>query len=100
MKEKVCPMCGKTFIGKHNQKYCGKECSATATRERHKKQKRVDDYKQKLEGYQQESKVSLEEAARKAREAGLTYGQYMAREYAGQIKKIRAGSKQHGKERE
>lgn len=87
---KVCPVCGKEFT-ERTRKYCSPKCSKEGYRRRQLKYS-IDRYHEEKENRQKAAgrikKVSpLEEAARKAREAGMTYGQYVALEYA----KIRRG---------
>lgn len=62
----TCDWCGKEFLSDRRKKYCSKECRFRANG-RGPKKKKVP------------PKMSLEEIARASREAGLTYGQYVAK---------------------
>jgi len=85
-KTRTCPVCGKEFIIKGKRKYCSEECSEkvcsqrkkTWGKEYYRKPGRIN---AKQEGAQKRES-SLQELARKAREAGMTYGQYVAMDYA------------------
>ena len=63
-----CQYCGKEFTSNQRKKYC---CAEHGIKANNKKR-----YKKKMH-----QSTSLSEVARLAREQGLTYGQYMQREY-------------------
>lgn len=80
---KICPVCGRKFIHR-NRKYCCAECSKKGylkNQTRRNKERRLKGgMMRRIEHPKPES--TLQEKARKAREAGMTYGQYVAMEYA------------------
>lgn len=85
---KICPVCGGKVTAK-NRKYCSPKCSKEGYRRRQAKysiEKYHKDKRIKEDGKPKEERP-IETLARKAREAGMTYGQYVALEYA----KIRRG---------
>lgn len=88
-----CVVCGKEFTPekrKHMAKTCSEECSRENSR-RHrvlyqkehaeKYNKNSKEYYWRKKGKTGQSKISLDDAARLAREEGLSYGQWMARRY-------------------
>lgn len=82
---KVCPVCGKEFTDR-TRKYCGPKCSKEGYQRRQAKYS-IDRYHTEKENHQRElsrtKKLSpLEEISRRARKAGMSYGQYVALEYA------------------
>ena len=92
-KEVKCVVCGKEFTPekrKHMAKTCSEECSRENSR-RHrvlyqkehaeKYNKNSKEYYWRKKGKTGQSKISLDDAARLAREEGLSYGQWMARRY-------------------
>ena len=89
---KICPVCGGKVTAK-NRKYCSPKCSKEGYRRRQAKYsiKRYHTEKENQLGATKEPKGEnqLERLARKAREAGMTYGQYVALEYAGRIQNAR-----------
>lgn len=94
---KICPVCGKEFTEK-NRKYCSHECSNEGYRRRQAKcsKERYHAEKERLKEAGKVKKESpLQEMARKAREAGMTYGQYVALEY-GRIENARCKTDQSG----
>ena len=82
MREKKCPVCGKVFKPSGRQKYCNPKCTDIAQRNK-LKSLNVEGKSRALR------EKSLSEVAAEARKAGMTYGQYMAREYAEQVKERR-----------
>lgn len=82
---RICPVCGKEFIDR-TRKYCSPKCSKEGYRRRQLKYS-IDRYHEEKENQLRETKKpkeksQLERLAREAREAGMTYGQYVALEYA------------------
>lgn len=89
--QRICPVCGKTFDNKR-RKYCSVVCSGKANKNKakeyskkeYKKVKRKRRKKKavlgKVPSASQES--SLQKTAREAKEAGMTYGQYVGIEHA------------------
>lgn len=74
-----CAFCGKEFIWSCNSsQYCSRECMEKADNVSLLFRKEI---KELLEQYRPKSqpKVPLEDAVRMAKEAGLSYGQFMAR---------------------
>ena len=74
---KVCDRCGKEFEANESriyQKYCSIEC-----REKARIQKRRETYERKKEEKKKKVVDKLQQDAAGAREAGMTYGQYMAK---------------------
>ena len=76
-KVRICPVCGREVTDR-NRKYCCEECSKKGYI---RNQIRLKEEKEKRAG-RQKRESSLQELARKAREAGMTYGQYVAMDYA------------------
>ena len=66
----VCRFCGKEFKSKKKCAYCSTQCRGRYRRN------------SKRPSRAPKGALSLSEVARLAREQGLTYGQYMQREYA------------------
>lgn len=79
--ERVCPMCGSTFVLDGNyRKYCSSKCRRAAEREASAERKRQT---RKDEAKPRPPKPSpLSVIAREANEAGMTYGRYVARKAA------------------
>lgn len=80
---KKCEICGKEFRPvKTSGKYCSKECAKEANRikniELHKARMRENKGKQKKI---EKKPTTIAEVQRAARAEGLTYGQYMAKQY-------------------
>lgn len=66
-----CPQCGRIFTRKSSRQfYCTKECTKKANYLRRKKK-----------GYLTVGRDDITGIQRKAQEMGLSYGQYVAREY-------------------
>lgn len=88
-----CIVCGKEFTPekrKHRAKTCSEECSRINSNERRRQYQKehAEKYNKNSQTYYWKKKrkskhgtISLEEAARLAREEGLSYGQWMARRY-------------------
>lgn len=73
MKTGICEICGKEFIRRTNKKYCSAPCVKTA-------RKRWDQRKRHPERFREKpSCPTVGEVAAKARELGMTYGQYVAK---------------------
>lgn len=93
MIEIACKECGSVFMAKrHNASYCCDECRHKGKLKRNAKsrQRRQEEEKKQRE---QEKKVkkrkrksSLAVVNERARAAGMTYGKYMAQEYAQMVK--------------
>jgi len=85
MYEKVCAYCGKTFEHNNTQtKYCGNECRAAVQREQNLRHRRkyLDRQATKPKAKRKpkiEKPKTLSEIAAAAREAGMTYGEYVAK---------------------
>ena len=84
-----CEECGLIFEKQtKNQRYCCEECSKLGnnrkSRERYRMQKAAAKGKEKQ---------TIADINRKAREAGMTYGQYMAKEYGKMVKVERSKEK-------
>ncbi len=96
---RTCPVCGREFIDR-TRKYCSPKCSKEGYRRRQAKYsiKRYHTEKENQLGATKEPKGEnqLERLARKAREAGMTCGQYVALEYAGRIQNARHKTNQSG----
>lgn len=80
---KICKECGKEFIAKGSsvvtQLYCGVKCRKKAGY-RAWLERETEWGRQTKKQNKKKPEVSLEEMNRRAKEAGLSYGQYMARE--------------------
>ena len=78
--KKKCGVCGKEFDGwNKNQRYCSDACKNEAHRQRgeiYRANARLKEEQKKAEA---NKKKALEEIATAARNAGMTYGQYVAR---------------------
>ena len=70
-KQKTCLICGTSFIGLVQQKYCCKECAMMANK-RSQQESQVRRRRKK-------ANTSLNDIARKSKEEGLSYGQYVAK---------------------
>lgn len=88
MKEekKICPICGKEFTN-GRRKYCSEECTKESNRRNTRKKDRERDEKLKKRPKTMKKKKgkklnALELTAKAAREAGMTYGQYVAQHNA------------------
>lgn len=84
-KTRICPVCGGEVTDR-NRKYCCEACSKKGyikkQIERNKERdQRLKEAQEKNTG-RRRPESPLEELARKAREAGMTYGQYVAMDYA------------------
>ena len=84
-KVRICPVCGGNVTDR-NRKYCCEECSKKGyirnqIKRNKERDKRLKKEKEKRAG-RQKRESSLQELARKVREAGMTYGQYVAIDYA------------------
>ena len=105
--ERVCAVCGKTYMGYSGRsKYCSEECreaaKAACNRRRYEERKKPKPEKEASrtktemsaraaeEARRKESMAHLGELTREAHEAGLSYGQYMAQ------KRMAKGVIEHG----
>lgn len=83
-KVKICPVCGREFVTER-RRYCSEGCSREARIKNQKIRNRELSRKPRPISTKPRGKPeqvsSLQELARKAREAGMTYGQYVASEY-------------------
>ena len=82
MKEekKICPICGKQFCD-NRRKYCSDKCTQESNRINSKKRKQEIRKKLKMNPKVRKkgNKLNaLELTAKAAKEAGMTYGQYVA----------------------
>ena len=88
--EAYCQECGKTFTKRRsNQRYCCEECCRLGTlrRNRASYNRRYAEAKKKGKG--KKKKLStLAEINQLARDAGMTYGKYMALQY-GKLVRVR-----------
>lgn len=84
---KECKFCGKYFKPtKPRQRYCSDICRSAAKKVKSKMTKEDEVFlKKKESNLKHKSQEDLARDAFNAREAGLTYGQYMARKYAPRI---------------
>lgn len=74
--EKNCARCGKQFYGcRQDVRYCCVECQKEATKERAKELRQI---KQEEMRKRRDRQQSIAQIAIKARQAGMTYGQYVA----------------------
>lgn len=69
--ERHCLICLNSFWGEPHAKYCSEECSREAIRRREREER---EKKKAAKG------LTLSEVARLAREAGMSYGEYVAAE--------------------
>ena len=75
--DKVCEWCGTEFKGcRHDVRFCCTACQKEATKERAKvlRKMRLEENRKRLERQQTITQIAV-----KARQAGMTYGQYVAR---------------------
>lgn len=86
-KIKTCPICGREFVAER-RRYCSEGCSREARIENQKRANREMSIKPRPVSAVPRGKPKKENSLQEiAREAGMTYGQYVALEYA----KIRRG---------
>lgn len=78
----ICPQCGKEFIKKHTEVYCSLECRKAVKRERNRSPKLEI---VKAPPRKQTKKNALVTAEKRARELGLSYGEYQVHMYAGDL---------------
>lgn len=71
---KTCPICGKSFKSSY-RKYCSDECSKQGQKVN---QFKLHETKRKIQEKNGLRKNALRDTAREAREAGMSYGQYVA----------------------
>lgn len=73
----ICQYCKKVFVSKMKKKYCSFECCTKAnTKTKTKTRRRITAF----------PSLSIEQINKLAREQGLTYGQYMTKIYAEELK--------------
>jgi predicted nucleic acid-binding Zn ribbon protein len=78
--KKKCGVCGKDFDGwNKNQKYCSEECKHVSHLQRGEMYRENARLKAEQKKEEAKKKKALEEIAMAARNAGMTYGQYVAR---------------------
>lgn len=75
-----CAWCGKTFISQRKKKYCSKECRMSANGQKVSTKTKINTYANAI------VPGSLADVVQKARDAGLSYGQYTGQIYAKQIR--------------
>ena len=69
-----CEICGEVFNRiSYNQRYCGEKCKREANILRSREKRRTE----KLNAQTKTKHETLSEVAARARDAGMTYGQYM-----------------------
>lgn len=91
--EAACEECGIIFDKKtNNQRYCCPECKKIGQRRKSREYYRAH-YVPKGQAEEKKKPPSLTEINQKARAAGMTYGQYMAKEYGKQVKIERSKGK-------
>lgn len=74
--ERQCEFCGKSFIAKKsNGRYCSNECARKGYKERAKEYYREKKMEQER---QAKGKLTVTEITKKARQAGMSYGKYVA----------------------
>lgn len=82
---RTCPVCGMEFTDR-TRKYCSPKCSKEGYRRRQLKYSKERQHEEKENQLRRtekpKEKSQLERLAKEAREAGMTYGQYVALEYA------------------
>lgn len=71
---KICPICGKSFKSSY-RKYCSDECSKQGQKIN---QLNLHETRRKIQEKNGLRKNALRDTARAAREAGMSYGQYVA----------------------
>lgn len=75
--DKICDRCGKQFYGcRHDVRYCSDECLKEATKDRAKELRQI---RHEAKRVRREKQQSITQIAIKARQAGMTYGQYVAK---------------------
>lgn len=96
---RTCPICGREFTDR-TRKYCSPKCSKEGYRRRQAnysiKRYHTEKEKQLKESRGPRKESPLQEMARRAREAGMSYGQYVALGYAGRIQNARHKTNQSG----
>ena len=91
--EAACEECGIIFDKKtNNQRYCCPECKKIGQRRKAREYYRAH-YVPKGQAEEKKKPPSLTEINQKARAAGMTYGQYMAKEWGKQVKVERSKGK-------
>ena len=90
--EATCEECGLVFVKKtYNQIYCCPACQRKG--QRRKSKDYWQQYSNKAKAKKKKKPPSLIEINQKARAAGMTYGQYMAKEYGKLVKVDSKGGK-------
>ena len=91
--EAACEECGIIFEKQaNNQRYCCEECKKIGQRRKSREYQRAK-YVKKGQAEEKNKPPSLTEINQRARAAGMTYGQYMAKEYGKQGKVERSKGK-------
>lgn len=72
-----CGICGKKFEGYLSSKYCSDECRRTARRQNDRESDARRKYRKKEKKVKNQT-VSISDIAKLARQAGMSYGQYVA----------------------
>ena len=76
---RICVICGKEFAPHGAQITCGKECSQINKKEKRKIRNKLFREKQKIMKSRKTSNIpDIVEISKKARELGMSYGQYSA----------------------
>lgn len=80
MHYKKCVYCNKEFYAdRHQTRYCSMKCRRAAQEQRNKERAEEENHIEKRDNKPHTS--NLLEINRKAREAGMSYGQYVAMKY-------------------
>ena len=78
----VCKECGRPYVGHPQSKYCDICRPIVKARQRRESKERWKERKheagEKRHASREKRKVSIDEIAKAARSAGMTYGQYVA----------------------
>lgn len=79
-KERTCKICGNTFLPNHSsQLCCGQECMRENVRQHSREKRKRASCLRKAAKNMQKQKTDWAEITRKCEEAGLSYGQAVAR---------------------
>ena len=98
--QRECPNCGKLFWpNSGHQKYCSKQCSCESAKVRDKANRELYEQNKSMEKYIKEVKKSrkaLANISEKAKDEGISYGQYVAR-HMNETNKKRGNKKKNSK---